>query len=186
MEEVAGTDDLRVNFLFREKARSLIKDEGRLIAARCGKEQRTTVTYTEPGLSKYTAHAWVHQGFAAVAFADEAYPARVAFGLLGEALRPLHAEGAAPGAAEATVEAVFRRFQDPKQADALTRVQGDLQEVQGLVTKTMDELLKRGESIGTLCDKSGRLLEASQQFKRTAARNNSLCAWLQSLLANAA
>merc|ERR1719230_2428734 len=73
------------------------------------------------------------------------------------------------------IEEMFKKFQNPSEADKLTKIEKDLEEVKGVVMQSMDDLLKRGESLDTLMQKSKDLSNTSVQFYRTAKKNNQCC-----------
>merc|ERR1711879_782022 len=73
------------------------------------------------------------------------------------------------------IEELFQKFQNPAEADKLTKVETDLEEVKGLVMQSLDDLLKRGESLDQLMAKSKDLSNTSVQFYRTAKKNNQCC-----------
>mmetsp|Transcript_5686 Transcript_5686/g.6370 ORF Transcript_5686/g.6370 Transcript_5686/m.6370 type:complete len:100 (+) Transcript_5686:2-301(+) len=74
------------------------------------------------------------------------------------------------------IETLFTKFQNPAEADKLTKIEKDLEEVKGVVMQSMDDLLKRGESLDQLMQKSKDLSNTSVQFYRTAKKNNACCA----------
>merc|ERR1719222_18823 len=126
-------------------------------------------------------HTYVHQsGLAAAVIADKEYEPRVAFGLIAEVMRIFQdqQEGKWEKVTKDTpiscpdVDDTFRKFQDPANADKLTKIQKDLDDVHQVVQQTMGDLMQRGESLNALIDKSNDLSQASKQFRRTAESNN--------------
>merc|ERR1712176_1041452 len=75
----------------------------------------------------------------------------------------------------AEVDELFQKFQNPSEADKLTKIEKDLEEVKGTVMQSMDDLLKRGENLDQLMQKSKDLSNTSVQFYRTAKKNNQCC-----------
>jgi len=73
------------------------------------------------------------------------------------------------------IQELFVKFQNPAEADKLTKIEKDLEEVKQTVTQSMDDLLKRGESLDQLMEKSKDLSSTSVQFYRTAKKNNQCC-----------
>jgi len=131
------------------------------------------------------AHCFVHpSGLGAVAIVDAEYPNRVAMSLLKQSIDKFIAE--APGGWETanadmaikcpSVEAMFQEYQNPVEADKLTKIERDLEDVKQTVLDSMDDLLKRGEKLEDLMDKSKDLSSTSVQFYRTAKKNNQCCA----------
>mmetsp|Transcript_114159 Transcript_114159/g.333739 ORF Transcript_114159/g.333739 Transcript_114159/m.333739 type:complete len:211 (+) Transcript_114159:67-699(+) len=187
--ELFATDDLsHLGWILRRPVRTVIQNEGHLIAARIRPGQMSVLTYDQPGLSDYLGYAWIHpDGLAAVAFASREYPQQVASKLLREAVG-LFPKGAAGEAAandrelDEKLTRLFQRFQKPDEADKLTKVQKELDEVTKVVMQSMDALLERGRGLEDLAEKSDRLTKSSMDFKRIAERNNSWCVWLQKML----
>ncbi len=65
--------------------------------------------------------------------------------------------------------------QDPAQADKLTKIQRDLDATKIILHETIDSVLRRGEKLDALVDKSADLSMASQMFYKQAKRANSCC-----------
>jgi len=69
----------------------------------------------------------------------------------------------------------MRVYQDPNQADKLTRIQKNLDEIKDIMHKNIDDVLKRGETIDTLMEKSQDLSTVSRQFYKKAQKTNQCC-----------
>lgn len=85
---------------------------------------------------------------------------------------------AAPGDCEGALpvlESCLARYQDPAAADKLTKIQRDLDETKVILHQTIDSVLRRGEKLDALVDKSADLSMASQMFYKQARRTNSCC-----------
>jgi hypothetical protein len=101
-----------------------------------------------------------------VIIADEDYPPRVAFSLLNKILDeystaiPVAQWSAAASTARrntstkadasvdfAPLTAYLAKYQDPKQADTIMRVQQELDETKIILHKTIEEVLERGEKV---------------------------------------
>ena len=61
------------------------------------------------------------------------------------------------------------------EADKLLRIERELQEVQDIVHKNLEDLLKRGEAMDDLMVKSKDLSTASHDFYKKAKKANSRC-----------
>jgi len=169
------------SFFHRTPIREHIKFHSRLVVSRTPLGRRSSVAF-EQNLGQ--CHSWVHpQGIGAAVLIDSEYPMRVAFTLLSEAVRmfleanqgrweDLQKDAPLPCP---EVEQLFVKFQDPTEADKLTKIERDLEEVKGTVMQTMDDLLKRGENLDQLMDKSKDLSNMSVSFARTAKKNNQCC-----------
>ena len=80
------------------------------------------------------------------------------------------------------VTALFDKFQNPAEADKLTKIQKDLDEILDVTKQSMDDLMKRGESMTSLIDKTAKMSSVGKEFRKMAERNNSWCAWFRHLL----
>ena len=67
------------------------------------------------------------------------------------------------------------RAQDHTQADKIAKIQKDLDETKIILHQTIDSVLKRGEKLDALVDKSNDLSLASQMFYKQAKKTNSCC-----------
>jgi synaptobrevin family protein YKT6 len=67
------------------------------------------------------------------------------------------------------------KYQDPREADALTKIQGDLDETKIILRNTIEAVLERGEKLDDLVTKSEDLSIQSKAFYKTAKKTNSCC-----------
>lgn len=170
------------SFFHRGPLREHIKFHSRLIASRTPPGQRNSIDFDQ-NLGK--CYSWTHpQGITATVLVDSEYPMRVAFALAAEAIR-IFLESSSKSSLEDVkkdeafqipeIQTLFTKFQNPAEADKLTKIEKDLEEVKGVVMQSMDDLLKRGESLDQLMQKSKDLSSTSVQFYRTAKKNNQCC-----------
>jgi synaptobrevin family protein YKT6 len=180
--EVSSNMDLtKFSYFQRKTVREFIKFHSRVIVGRTAKGQRQSVA-VEQNVGK--CHCYVNaNGLAGAVLADAEYPLRVAFTLLNEAMRQFEAK---QGNKWMNVESdtafdfpegeqLIAKFQDPSEADKITKIEKELDEVKGIVIKSMDDILKRGEAIESLMQKSEDLSQVSYQFYKTAKKNNQCC-----------
>lgn len=129
------------------------------------------------------AHSFCNlAGLAAVIVADQEYPSRVAFALIGRILEDFTREVPRDTWLVATERVSFPRlgeylqqYQDPASADPIMRVQRELDETKVVLHKTMDSLLQRGERLDDLVARSDELGSQSKQFFKMAKKQNSCC-----------
>ena len=103
---------------------------------------------------EFFCHAHNADGLVGIAFADAAYPARAAFGVVAKAIDDFttQAGGSWRGAtadtadAQAVCEAAVARYQDPAAADKLTAIQRDLDETKVVLHQTIESVLARGSA----------------------------------------
>lgn len=151
---------------------------------------KTFTKRTEPGQRQsiehegYVVHCYVRSdGLGGTVTTDLDYPARVAFVLLGQLLEDFVA---AHGDSWKTVnipesvvfpkaEEYLQKYQDPSEADKVTKIQKDLDETTQILHKTIDSVLERGVKLDNLVDKSNDLSAQSKLFYKQAKKTNSCC-----------
>jgi len=180
--EVLSCQDLGfLSFFQRPTVKEHIKFHSRLVINRTGMGKRMSTEFDQ-NLGK--CHSWVHpQGLGITCLVDAEYPMRVAFTLMSEVARIfLEQKGGKWETVSSDVNlecpditTMFSKFQNPAEADKLTKIEKDLEEVKGVVMQSMDDLLKRGESLDRLMEKSKDLSNTSVNFYRTAKKNNQCC-----------
>ncbi|GAA5914493.1 palmitoyltransferase YKT6, partial [Sporobolomyces salmoneus] len=162
---------------------------------------RTVSERTPPGQrqsvqeNSYTAHVYSRQSdsLSGVIITDQEYPVRVAFSLLNKILdeftmkvsKSVWEEKAKQGRTQGkqvllTTEypqlaEYVQKYQDPRQADSIMKVQQELDETKIILHKTIESVLERGEKLDSLVDKSAALSASSKSFYKTAKKQNSCC-----------
>ncbi|CEL93657.1 unnamed protein product [Vitrella brassicaformis CCMP3155] len=168
-------------FFQRKTVQEHIRFHSRLICARTPVGRRQSVEF-EQNLGN--CHVYVHpSGLAAAVLTSAEYPMRVAFSMLSEVLRLFQDKyGGQWENTDADRSIGFtegdeyvKKFQNPAEADKLTKVQKDLDEVKDVMLKSIEDLLQRGETLDSLMQKSTDLSQTSYQFYRTAKKNNQCC-----------
>ena len=78
------------------------------------------------------------------------------------------------------LEQALQKYQDPAEADKITKIQKDLEETKQVLYNTIDAVLARGEKLDDLIEKSDSLSMQSKKFYKTAKKHNQCCvvAWL--------
>ncbi len=67
------------------------------------------------------------------------------------------------------------KFQDPKEADKLLKIESDIEEIQGMLNKTMADLLERGENLDVLMKNSEDISNMAYNFYQNSRRANQKC-----------
>ncbi|KAI9503491.1 palmitoyltransferase [Coemansia sp. RSA 1358] len=67
------------------------------------------------------------------------------------------------------------KYQDPKQADNIMKMQVELDQTKAVMHQTIESLLERNEKLDSLVDKSNDLSMQSKAFYKTAKQTNSCC-----------
>ncbi|KAG2068667.1 snare protein YKT6 [Suillus decipiens] len=134
--------------------------------------------------NNYTAHVYNRSGaeqLAAIIITDQEYPVRPAFSLLTKLLDDFTAK--VPQSAFANpglisfpeIQTYIQKYQDPRQADTIMRVQQELDETKIVLHKTIESVLQRGEKLDNLVERSNALSMQSKMFYKTAKKQNSCC-----------
>ncbi|KAJ3097914.1 palmitoyltransferase [Physocladia obscura] len=161
---------------------------------------KTAVERTQRGMRQkieeqqmYVGHVYVRgDGLAGVIVTDIEYPTRSAFTIVNKILDEFSAkfpksqfaimDPANTSSVYPELKEQLVKYQDPHEADPLLRVQRDLDEtkivlVSGLIHKTMESLLNRGEVLDDLVQRSDQLSSQSKMFYKTAKSTNSCCTY---------
>ena len=151
---------------------------------------KTFLKRTEPGQRQsvehegYVVHCYVRSdGLAGTVTTDMEYPARVAFVMLGQLLDEYtqqHGDAWKSATEPESVpfpkaETYVQKYQNPAEADKVTKIQKDLDETTQILHKTIDSVLERGVKLDNLVEKSNDLSAQSKMFYKQAKKTNSCC-----------
>ncbi|XP_004529454.1 synaptobrevin homolog YKT6 [Ceratitis capitata] len=151
---------------------------------------KTIVERTQPAMRQsvkqeaYMCHVYVRSdNLGGVLIADHEYPQRVAHTLITKILDEFSAKIGPElweTSSESTIDfnvmpAYLAKYQDPKEADALTKMQNDLDETKIILKNTIEAVLERGEKLDDMVVKSENLSMQSKAFYKTAKKTNSCC-----------
>ena len=147
--------------------------------------------------NNFTAHVHARpavDGISGVLVSDSEYPVRVAFSLLNKLLEEflmkvpksswqaqameIASTGSIPSKGDGIVRTsdfpfaqdYLARYQDPRQADTILRVQQELDDTKIVLHNTIDSVLQRGEDLDKLVEKSGSLSQQSKMFYKSAKK----------------
>ncbi|KAN0125985.1 Longin-like domain containing protein [Russula decolorans] len=149
------------------------------VAERTGQGARQTVQE-----NNYTAHVYNRGGaeqLAAVIITDQEYPVRPAFSLLTKLLDDFTAKIPQSSFSKPSsisfpeINTYLQKYQDPRHADNIMRVQQELDETKIVLHKTIESVLQRGEKLDNLVERSTALSAQSKMFYKTAKKQNSCC-----------
>jgi len=151
---------------------------------------RTFTKRTQPGQRQsvthesYIVHCYVRSdGLAGTVTSDLEYPARVAFVLLTQMLDEFAQEYGDAWKKEIRPESMpfpkmdeyLQNYQNPAEADKVTKIQKDLDETTEILHKTIDSVLERGVKLDALVERSDDLSRQSKMFYKQAKKTNSCC-----------
>ena len=141
--------------------------------------QRQSITHEQ-----YVVHCYVRSdGLSGSVITDLEYPARVAFVLLTQLLDEFVTtvgdswKGVTvPESVQfPPIETYLQKYQNPSEADKITKIQQDLDETTSILHKTIDSVLERGAKLDDLVDRSDDLSKQSKMFYKQAKKTNSCC-----------
>ncbi|GAV52590.1 hypothetical protein ZYGR_0AG05810 [Zygosaccharomyces rouxii] len=180
--ELTETKDLsQFGFFERSSVAQFMTFFAETVSFRTGAGQRQSV---EEG--NYVGHVYARsEGICGVIVTDKDYPVRPAYTLLNKLLEDYLVQHP-PSQWEKVPETnqslqmaelndTIKRYQDPRQADAIMRVQQELDETKIVLHNTIDSVLQRGEKLDNLVDKSETLNTSSKMFYKQAKKSNSCC-----------
>ncbi|KYO41276.1 synaptobrevin-like protein YKT6 [Alligator mississippiensis] len=175
----AAYDVSSFGFFQRSSVQEFMTFTSQLIVERSDLGTRASVKEQE-----YLCHVYVRSdGLAGVVVADSEYPPRVCFTLLDKVLDEFSRQVSRidwPSGSPTTInytalDSYLSRYQNPREADAMTKVQAELDETKIILHNTMESLLDRGEKLDDLVSKSEVLGAQSKAFYKTARKQNSCC-----------
>lgn len=135
---------------------------------------------------EYMCHVYVRaDNLTGVAISDHEYLYRVAHNMLNKVLDDFAAKVPShlwPNTEESLVPypdlpATLALWQNPRDADSLTRVQEEVEETKIILHNAFTAVLERGEKLDDLVSKSENLSSQSKMFYKTAKKTNSCCSF---------
>jgi len=128
---------------------------------------------------------WIYHrpdGLAGVVICDQEYDRRVAFGLVHKYMGIYEEANWAWSTydedstrREPSLERLLATYQKPMDADAIAKINHDLEATRVTLHKSVDALLERGEKIDTMVDKSADLSKQAKKFYKKSKKLNSWC-----------
>ena len=123
---------------------------------------------------------------AAYAFVSEGYPERVIFAFLNKALDIFFEKFGEKWRNfkdddNKSVEAIsleFKKFQNPKDADKLTKALGEVEDTKVVLHQSIQKLLERQGDLDKLVEKSNDLSAGAKQFYKSSKKMDKSCCQL--------
>ncbi|XP_009859212.2 synaptobrevin homolog YKT6-like isoform X1 [Ciona intestinalis] len=165
---IAEYDTDSFSFFQRKSVQEFLSFTSKIITERTHPGMRQSVKEQE-----HLCHVYVREDrLAAVLISDEDYPRRVAFTVLTKVCEdfakkfpPSELNNPAPMNIQFDgVREMLCKYQNPKEADSMSRVQAELDETKIVLHGTMESLLQRGEKLDDLVAKSDQLSSQSKMF----------------------
>ncbi|GAB9474959.1 Synaptobrevin-like protein [Globisporangium polare] len=162
----------------RSGVREMINFFSKTFIKRTGLGVRQSIQHEE-----YMCHVYVRRdGISGIVVADQEYPPRVAFALLNKLIDEYDKEqrGAwktqtGPAQDWAPLTTAVADYQDPSKADKISAIQKELDDTTAVLSKTIENVLERGEKLDDLVSKSQDLSTQSKVFYKQAKKTNSCC-----------
>ncbi|XP_003744333.1 synaptobrevin homolog YKT6 [Galendromus occidentalis] len=178
---LTGASDLSsIGFFQRSSAAEFMRFTSNVVVERCQLATRTTIKEGE-----YMCHCYARSdGLSGVLISDHEYPNRVAHTFISKVLDDFAAKyspdtwSSGGNKPLAGLEAQLAKYQNPNQADAMSKIQCDLDETKIILLNTIDAVLERGEKLDDLVAKSDDLSAQSKMFYKTAKKTNQCCVLL--------
>ncbi|GLD99783.1 hypothetical protein PINS_up008511 [Pythium insidiosum] len=162
----------------RSGVREMINFFSKTFIKRTPAGQRQSVQHEE-----YNCHVYVRRDrLSGIVVADQEYPPRVAFALLNKLMDEFDKETRGAWKTHAgtpqdwaPLNTALQEYQDPSKADKISAIQKELDETTAVLSKTIDNVLERGEKLDDLVAKSQDLSTQSKVFYKQAKKTNSCC-----------
>ncbi|KAI9144718.1 Longin-like domain-containing protein [Paraphysoderma sedebokerense] len=142
---------------------------------------------SEPRMSiesgQFTLHYLVENGVCYLTIAQNSYPRKLAFDFLNELAKEfyatyaheLHAPGLRPYAFvkfDTVIQKTKKNFQDTRAQQNVQRLNEDLQDVARIMTKNMEDLLLRGDTLDKMSMMSDNLRDSTLKFRKESRQLN--------------
>lgn len=181
LELTQAKDLSQFGFFERSSVAQFMTFFAETVSARTAAGQRQSV---EEG--NYVGHVYARsEGICGVIVTDKDYPVRPAYTLLNKVLEDYlvaHPPTSWSTVAETNdslqmpeLNEIIKKYQDPGQADAIMKVQQELDDTKIVLHNTIENVLQRGEKLDNLVDKSETLNTSSKMFYKQAKKSNSCC-----------
>jgi len=163
----------------RQTVKEMLSFLSKTFTKRTAKGQRQSITH-----ESYVVHCYVRSdGLAGTVTTDLEYPSRVAYVLLTQLLDDFtNTMGDSWTSVDqpdsvtfAPIEEYLQKYQNPAEADKVTKIQKDLDETTQVLHKTIDSVLERGVKLDNLVERSDDLSRQSKMFYKQAKKTNSCC-----------
>ncbi|KAI9674259.1 MAG: SNAP receptor [Trizodia sp. TS-e1964] len=133
---------------------------------------------------QYTFHYIIQESICFLTICDRSYPRKLAFTYLSDlateftttysssvyhsaTLRPYYF-----GEFDTFIQRTKKTYQDSRASNNLEKLNHELRDVTKVMTKNIEDLLYRGDSLERMGEMSGRLREDSQKYRKAAVRIN--------------
>jgi len=158
-----------------------IKSQAKMIFRRMNRnsEQQASI---ESG--QYNLHYLIKDDICFLCIADRSYPRKLAFTYLADIATEFtttyspsqyHSSNLRPYAFvefDTFIQRTKKTYQDTRASQNLDKLNDELRDVTKIMTKNIEDLLYRGDSLERMGEMSGRLREDSRKYRKAAVRIN--------------
>ncbi|KAF3931411.1 hypothetical protein ABW19_dt0201865 [Dactylella cylindrospora] len=132
----------------------------------------------------YTLHYLIQDHVCYLCICERSYPRKLAFTYLSDIAtefsssyphNEVHSPSVRPyqfAAFDTFMQRTKRTYQDTRASQNLGKLNDDLKDVTRIMTKNIEDLLYRGDSLDKMGDMSNRLVQDSAKYKKAARRIN--------------
>ncbi|KAL9615963.1 MAG: hypothetical protein Q9160_009107 [Pyrenula sp. 1 TL-2023] len=164
-----------------ESELSEIKSQAKLIFRRLNRNSETEASI-ESG--QYTLHYIIRDSICFLCICDRSYPRKLAFTYLSDLASEFtttyppsqyHSPTLRPYAFvefDTFIQRTRKTYQDSRASNNLDKLNDELKDVTKVMTKNIEDLLYRGDSLERMGEMSGRLREDSKRYRKAAVRIN--------------
>ena len=169
-----------VGYIQRRVMREHINFTARTVCGRASPGDRTAVHLeNDMGICYVAIHP---NSLGMTVITDNEYPQRVVFSMISELMQTFLNSGTSWESVSrdtdlnyAPLEQYLKKYQNPAEADRLMKIESELNQITEIMHKNIDQLLKRGETLESLMQKSQDLSTVSYDFYKRAKKNNQCC-----------
>ena len=169
-----------VGYIQRRVMREHINFTARTVCGRASPGDRTAVHLeNDMGICYVAIHP---NSLGMTVITDNEYPQRVVFSMISELMQAFLNSGLSWESVSrdtdlnyAPLDQYLKKYQNPAEADRLMKIESELNQITEIMHKNIDQLLKRGETLESLMQKSQDLSTVSYDFYKRAKKNNQCC-----------
>lgn len=180
----------KVTFFARNTVRESLKFAARTAANRINDNERVSIRYEQDDKTQvpFLIHSFCssENNICGILITDFEYERRVAFVCIQTAIKKYLEENSLTKIQSLpstdvknpicpTLDALFRQYANPKDADLLSKIQVQVNQVHQLADENMKQILKNGETVEQLVAMSDDLDKQSKLFLKQSKKANSCC-----------
>ncbi|KAJ5519228.1 hypothetical protein N7453_001650 [Penicillium expansum] len=148
-----------------ESELSEIKGQAKMIFRRLNRNSAPQASI-ESG--QYSLHYTIQDDICFLCICDKSYPRKLAFTYLAD----LASEFTTTYTSSQYLSPTLKLYQDSRASQNLDKLNDELRDVTKVMTKNIEDLLYRGDSLERMGELSGRLREDSKKYRKAAVRIN--------------